>query len=159
MQLDFVGFCSTAEYSARHSSISFCNSSQSRLPISSTCLQPSSVNAFRLASDGKIPTHGRYHTWERPDRVEIGAFGRSQPKVAHAKGSVMPFYSQYTPSEEKFFLMARPKMPVSAAQFQRRRPWANRGTLIVAASSPGITNRHSKRGWFAKVNANSSPHA
>ncbi len=45
--------------------------------------------------------------------------------------------------------MARPKMPVSAAQFQRRRPWANRGTLIVAASSPGITNRHSKRGWFA----------
>ena len=45
--------------------------------------------------------------------------------------------------------MARPKLPVSAAQFQRRRPWANRGTLIVAASSPGITNRHSKRGWFA----------
>ena len=61
----------------------------------------------------------------------------------------MPFYSQYTPSEEKFFPDRRPKMPVSAAQFQRRRPWANRGTLIVAASSPGITNRHSKRGWFA----------
>ena len=41
-----------------------------------------------------IPAHGRYHTWERPDDgVEIGAFGRSQPKVAHTKGKRVCHYT------------------------------------------------------------------
>ena len=65
---------------------------------------------------------------------EVGAFGRSQPKVAHTEGErICQSTRNYTPNEEKFFLIARPKMPVSAAQFQRRRPGARRGRQPVCS--------------------------
>ena len=53
-----------------------------------------------------IPAHGRYLTWERPDdRVEIGAFGRSQPEVANTQGSVPKTFRCFT--AEKRSLWAR----------------------------------------------------